>query len=171
MFGLVPVQLLGIVMTPLGIPRIVDRVGARLRKHALGDLSVYGLAPAAWGPFTARRPAVIDTGFVQRLKQHQIDIRPAIESFDARSVSYTDGSSEQIDVVIAATGYRTGLEKFLQVPGLIDDSGQPRFCSGGATAATGLYFMGFDDTVRGHLFEINRNSRRLAGEIERYLAT
>jgi len=170
MFGLVPVQLLGIVMTPLGVPRIVDWVGARLRTHALGDLSVYGLAPAAWGPFTARRPAVIDTGFVQRLKQHQINIRPEIESFDARAVSYTDGSSEQIDVVIAATGYHTGLEKFLQVPGLIDDSGQPRFCSGGATAATGLYFMGFDDTVRGHLFEINRNSRRLAGEIERYLA-
>ncbi|MCP4332583.1 MAG: NAD(P)/FAD-dependent oxidoreductase [Gammaproteobacteria bacterium] len=171
MFGLVPVQLLGIAMTPLGIPRIVDRVGARLRKRALGDLSVYGLAPTTWGPFTARRPAVIDTGFVRRLKQRKIEIRPEVKSYDARAVNYTDGSSEQIDIVIAATGYRTGLEKFLLVPGLIDDSGQPRFCSGDATAEAGLYFMGFDDTVRGHLFEINRDSRRLAKEIERYLST
>lgn len=171
MFGLVPVQLLGIALTPLGIPRIIDRIGLWLRRLALGDLSVYGLAPAAWGPFTARRPAIIDTGFVQRLKQRKIIIRPEIESFGAQSINYQDGSSEQIDVVIAATGYRTGLEKILRVPGLIDDSGQPRFCSGSPAAAAGLYFMGFDDTVRGHLFEINRDSRRLAGEIERYLAT
>ena len=171
MFGLLPVQLLGIAMTPLGIPGIVDRVGAQLRKRALGDLSDYGLAPAAWGPFTARRPAVIDTGFVQRLKQRDIEIRAEIESFDASTVIYSDDSSEQIDVVIAATGYRTGLEKILRVPGLIDASAQPRFRSGGTTAAAGLYFMGFDDTVRGHLFEINRDSRRLAGEIGRYLAS
>ena len=41
--------------------------------------------------------------------------------------------------------------------------------SGGVTAAEGLYFMGFDETVRGQLFEINRGSRCLAREIQRYL--
>jgi hypothetical protein len=72
-------------------------------------------------------------------------------------------------VIIAATGFRTGLKKILKVPGLIDGAGQPRFRSGRPTSASGLYFVGFDETVRGHLFEISRESKRLAVEVDRYL--
>jgi cation diffusion facilitator CzcD-associated flavoprotein CzcO len=169
MFGIVPVQLLGIALTPLGIPRVIDHIGAALRRLSIGDLTAYGLGKAAWGPFAARKPAVIDTGFVKQLKQGRIVVRPGISRFDRTDVVYADGSRETVDVVIAATGFRTGLEKILKVPGIIDSSGQPRFRSGRPTSAPGLYFVGFDETVRGHLFEIGRESRRLAVEIERYL--
>ena len=53
---------------PLGIPRAVDRIGAKLRERAVGDLRPYGLGEAAWGLFTACRPAVIDVGFLGVLK-------------------------------------------------------------------------------------------------------
>jgi putative flavoprotein involved in K+ transport len=167
MLGIIPVQLMGIALTPLGMPRMVDRIAAVLRRFSLGDLTKHGLCKAAWGPFTASRPAVIDTGFVQQLKHGRIAIRSEIERFDSTSVFYADGSSEEIDVVIAATGFRAGLEKFLMVPDVIDDDGRPRFLSGEISSAPGLFFIGFDETVRGQLFEINLKSRRLAATIKR----
>jgi len=170
MLGIVPVQLLGIALTPLGMPKVIDRIGAVLRRVVLGDLTRYGLGEAAWGPFAARRPAVIDAGFVQQLKQGRIVIRPEIARFDTADVVYEDGSREEVDVVISATGFRTGLEKILKVPDVIDDDGQPCFRSGGQASAPGLFFVGFNETVRGQLFEINRESKRLAVEVQRYLA-
>lgn len=111
---------------------------------------------------------MIDTGFVKQLKQGRILVRPRIAQFDTRGVANLDGSREAVDVVVAATGFRTGLEKFLQVPEVIDDIGQPRFRSGGPTSAPGLYFIGFDETICGQLYEINRESKRIAVEVERY---
>jgi hypothetical protein len=151
------------------MPRVIDRIGAVLRRISIGDLTPYGLGPAAWGPFTARKPAVIDAGFVKQLKQGRIVVHPGIDRFDSTGVVYTDGSCQTVDLVVAATGYRTGLEKFLKVPEVIDATGQPRFRSGHPTSASGLYFVGFDETMRGHLFEISRESKRLAVEVDRYL--
>lgn len=169
LLGVVPVQYLGIVLTPLRIPRLVDRAGAVLRRIAVGDLSRYGLGEAAWGPFTARRPALIDTGFLRELALGRIDVRPEVERFDGGDVVFVDGSRERFDVVVAATGFRTGLERVLPMPGLVGDDGQPLWRSGRPTSVPGLFFVGFDETVRGHLFEANRESRRLAHEIQRYL--
>lgn len=171
LLGVVPVQYLGIALTPLRAPRLVDRGGAALRRIAVGDLSRYGLGEAAWGPFTARRPALIDTGFLKELTAGRITVRPEVTGFDGRHVVFVDGSREPFDVVVAATGFRTGLETILGMPGLLDDAGQPLWPSGRPTSVPGLYFVGFDETVRGHLFEANRESRRLGHEIERYLAT
>ena len=170
LFGLVPVQVFGIALMPLGIPRAVDRIGAVLRKRAVGDLRPFGLGEAAWGPFTARRPAVIDVGFLGVLKAGQVTVRPALERLTRDGVQFADGSSEEVDVVVVATGFGTGLESVLRdVPGVVDDDGQPLARSGRPTAAAGLYFIGFDETIRGHLFEARRESKRLARSIARSL--
>ena len=50
LFGLVPVQLLGIALTPVPAPRLLDRAGAVVRRIGVGDLRPYGLGEAAWGP-------------------------------------------------------------------------------------------------------------------------
>jgi cation diffusion facilitator CzcD-associated flavoprotein CzcO len=171
MFGVLPVQLFGITLMPLGIPRTVDRVAAVLRKQAVGDLRPYGLEPAAWGPFTARRPAVIDVGFLAALKAGHVAVRPALERITEEGARYADGSTEAVDVIVVATGFGTGLEQVLRdVPGVLDESGQPLARSGEPTAAPGLYFIGFDETIRGHLFEARRESKRLARRIARELS-
>jgi putative flavoprotein involved in K+ transport len=170
MFGVVPVQLFGIALMPLGIPRAVDRIGATLRKRAVGDLRPYGIGDAAWGPFTARRPAVIDVGFLEVLKAGQVTVRPALARLDQRGVEFADGSSGEFDVVVVATGFGTGLETILRsVPGVVSEDGQPLARSAQSTAASGLYFIGFDETIRGHLFEARRESKRLARRVARSL--
>jgi putative flavoprotein involved in K+ transport len=172
LFGVVPVQVFGITLMPLGVPRLVDRIGATLRKRAVGDLSRYGIGDAAWGPFTARRPAVIDVGFLGVLKAGQVTVRPAVERLSAAGVEFADGSSGAFDVVVLATGFGTGLERMLRdVPGVVSEDGQPLARSGQPTAAPGLYFIGFDETVRGHLFEARRESKRLAKMVARVLRT
>ena len=170
LFGVVPVQVFGIALMPLRIPRVVDRVGAALRRIGVGDLGPYGLEKAGWGPFTARRPAVIDVGFLEVLKAGRVTVRPALRRLTTDGVEYADGSSEELDVVVAATGFDTGLVEMLsEVPGIVGADGQPLARSGKPTAAVGLYVIGFDETVRGHLFEARRESKRLARTVARSL--
>ncbi len=80
-----------------------------------------------------------------------------------------DGHAEDFDAVIAATGFRTGLEQLLDAPGALDERGFPAWPSGRTTNYPGLYFMGYTEHLRGHLYEANRDSRRLAGLVEEYL--
>jgi cation diffusion facilitator CzcD-associated flavoprotein CzcO len=170
LLGILPVQLLGIALTPLNAPGFVDRIGAVTRRVAVGDLTELGLAKAEWGPFTARRPPVIDVGFLEQLKARRIGVRPAVTDLTADGALFADGREEPFDVVVAATGFRSGLSELLDVPDAVGDDGRPRLRSGGATPHPGLYFIGYEETMRGVLYEINRESKRLALSIESYLA-
>ena len=67
--------------------------------------------------------------------------------------------------MIAATGFRTALPRLLDLPDLLDDSG----CPGNGRRYPGLYSIGYRQSVRGALFEINRNSRSSARSICSYL--
>jgi cation diffusion facilitator CzcD-associated flavoprotein CzcO len=155
LFGFLPVQLLGLAFTPVPAPRLLDRAGAVVRRIGIGDLRKYGLGKAEWGPFTARRPPVIDVGFLRELKAGRIHVRPSVERFTPAGVVFRDGKEEAFDVVVAATGFEAGLNEFLNVP------------KSGATS--GLYFIGFDETTRGVLYETNRAARRLARTVGDYL--
>jgi putative flavoprotein involved in K+ transport len=169
LFGVLPVQLLGIALTPLPAPRLIDSVGAAMRRVAVGDLSRYGLGKAEWGPFTARRPAVIDVGFLRELKARRIEVRPAVAGLTANGAVFSDGREEPFDAIVAATGFGTGLSRLLDLPDAVGENGRPRYRSGRRTPHPGLYFIGFDETTRGVLFEANRDSKRLAGAVERDL--
>lgn len=164
MFG-IPVQLLGMALMPLP-PGPVDRAGAWLRRIGTGDLTRYGIGPAAWGPFTARRPPTIDVGFLKQLKVGAVTVRPDVRAFTPDGVAFTDGSEEPFDVVIAATGYTTGLEPILAEPAVLDERGRPR---AGAGSGIGLFAIGFEESPRGQLFETCRAAPRIAAAIDRHL--
>jgi putative flavoprotein involved in K+ transport len=166
-FGM-PVQRSGILLSRLP-PRIADRLGRLVARLTLGDLTRYGLAAPAWLPYSAHHVPVIDVGFVEQIKRGRVHIRPNIDHFTSTGVVYLDGREEVFDAVIAATGFKTGLADLLEAPGALDGRGFPAFPSGRPTSHPGLYFMGYTEHLRGHLFEANRDSRRLAGIIKEYL--
>lgn len=166
----IPVQAFGILLSRLP-GRVADRIAAAVARIALGDLTRYGLAKPQWLPFSAHRIPVIDVGFVRYLKSGRISIRPSIAKFHGRGVAYLDGSAEDFDAVIFATGYRTGLEDVLRVPGVLDQTGYPKSVSGAPGSRPGLYFMGFFESHRGLLFETAIASRILARNVARFLAT
>jgi putative flavoprotein involved in K+ transport len=164
-----PVQVFGIVMSSLP-SRIADRIGSVLARVALGDLTRYGLRRPAWHPFTAKRVPIIDVGFVKQVKNGHLQVRPNIARFTRTGVMYEDGHEESFDVVVAATGFTTGLDRLLEAPDVLDAKGLPRSPQGQPTAQPGLFFVGYVESHRGHLYEANRASRRLAKVVENYLS-
>lgn len=166
-FGM-PVQRTSIMLS-LFPPAIADMFAGLVSRLTLGDLTLYGMPRAAWKPYSSRRVPIIDVGFADALKQGKLHVRPAVAGLTETGVYYSDGRNEPYDAIIAATGFRSPLAEILDAPGALDEIGEPRFPSGSPTSYPGLYFMGHKHTLRGHLFEANRDSRRLAREIKQYL--
>ena len=143
-----------------------DRVGVTAGR----DRRPQPLRPRARrvGPFTARRPPVIDVGFLRQLRARRVEILPAVKRLTDREVVFADGRSETFDAVVAATGFRNALAD------LVELDGEPVRAPAGAAPARlphGLYVIGLRETVRGDLFETRRDSLALARKISRDLAS
>jgi cation diffusion facilitator CzcD-associated flavoprotein CzcO len=162
-FGM-PVQRTSILMSALPAA-IANRLGRLTAKLVVGDLRQYGMPMGTFAPYTTRRVPLIDVGFVEALKRGRVTLRPAVEKLTTTGVVFADGSNEPFDSIIAATGFSTGLASMLDAPNALDEHGEPRGLSGEPTAYPGLYFVGFTHSLRGHLFEANRASRRLARHV------
>jgi putative flavoprotein involved in K+ transport len=168
-FGL-PVQRTSILLSALP-PTIANRFGRLTARLVLGDLTRYGMPSGDFAPYTTRRVPLIDVGFVAALKRGTVRVKPALERLTPTGAVFADGTSEAFDAVIAATGFRPGLESLMGVSDVLDGQGEPRSGSGDPSAHPGLFFVGFIHSLRGHLFEANRASRRLARNVERYLTS
>ena len=116
---------------------------------------------------TARLP-VFDSGFLHAVRENRIEVVAAVQRFEDDAVRLSDGSWYKPNVVIAATGYRPGLENLVGRLGVLDGNGWPRFRAGvEAPAAPGLYFVGFDRPIWGQLWEIGTEAKRLVNVIRR----
>jgi putative flavoprotein involved in K+ transport len=164
-----PVQRTSILLSALP-PAISNRLGWATSRLVLGNLARYGMPQGSFAPYTTKRVPLIDVGFVDALKRGRVKVRPALQRLTRTDAVFADGTTESFDAIVAATGFTTGLESIVEAPGALDDLGEPRGVSGEPTANPGLYFVGFTHSLRGHLFEANRASRRLARNIEQYLA-
>ena len=166
-FGM-PVQRTSIILSALP-PAFANRFGAITARLTIGDLTRYGMPKPDFAPYTTRRVPLIDVGFVDALRRRRVSIRPALVRLTDNGAVFDGGQSEPFDAIIAATGFATGLDSFIDTRDVLDELNEPRSASGEPTARPGLYFVGFAHTLRGHLFEANRASRRLARHVERYL--
>jgi len=120
----------------------------------LGNLRRYGLTrhPEGGGTRLLRDGVTfaIDDGFVAALKDRRFRIVPRVDRFDRDRVILADGSSCMPDVVIAATGYRTGLTPLLDHLGVLDEAGYPRNPLGERDPENpGLWFTGFKPIFTG----------------------
>ena len=70
-----------------------------------------------------------------------MEVVAATTSFDGASVVLTDRARLDADVVIAATGYRAGLEPLVGLLGVLTDDGTPK-AGGDVAAEPGLWFLG-----------------------------
>ena len=115
---------------------------ARLLDVAVGDMTVYGL-PEPDHKLLEAHPTV-SSELLPRLGAGDIAVKPSIERFTGgNSVRFTDGSEEEIDLVVYCTGYRISFP-FLD-PGLVATEGNRlelyrRMVS---IDNPGLHFIGF----------------------------
>ncbi len=166
-FGM-PVQRTGIILSFLP-PSIADRLGRLTARVTLGDLTRYRIPRPAWGPYSAKRIPLIDVGFVNAVKRGVLHVRPALERLTPSGAVYVDGVEERFDAIVAAIGFEPSLAGLIEGDGVLNELGEPIAPSGEPTSRPGLYFIGFVHSLRGHLFEANRASRKLAKNVSSYL--
>ena len=169
-FG-VPSQLLGVVLR--GVPEpIMNRVTSVLRRLTVPDLSGLGLPSPPGDGFTqflrSQSVPILDHGFVHAVRRGAIRVVPSVASMHLDEVRLVDGRVLRPDAVVAATGYRRGLEPLVGHLGLLDEQGAPRVHGARTLAeAPGLYFVGITVELAGLLREIGREARAVADAIVR----
>ncbi|MFF4341449.1 flavin-containing monooxygenase [Kitasatospora sp. NPDC001540] len=87
--------------------RIRQAVAQGVLRLAVGTPGRYGLPEPDRGLFQDH-PTISDT-VLHRLTHGEIEARPGVERLDGRRVHFTDGRSDQVDVIVWATGYRVTL--------------------------------------------------------------
>jgi putative flavoprotein involved in K+ transport len=148
--------------------RVADRLGWAVQRLLVGDLREYGLPRSPMGMKTTvvergMGPAVDDVGFVDALKSGRVELVGPVERLDGNSVVLAGGTRVRPDVVIAATGYRRGLEPLVGHLDVLLPDGRPRI-TGERTApnAPGLYFIGFAAGLAGPLAQMRIDAKRIA---------
>jgi cation diffusion facilitator CzcD-associated flavoprotein CzcO len=163
-FG-VPAQLVGIVFGKLPL-RTRDPLGRLFRRLSVPDLAPYGL-PAPRAGFTqlvrTGTVPIVDVGLVDAVRAGRVEVVAAVERLAGERVLLADGAAVTPDVVVAATGFRPGLEPLVGHLGVLDERGLP-VVHGAAThpAAPGLHFAGIELTLAGLLRTAARDARAVA---------
>lgn len=150
---------------------LADAAMAATQRLVFGDLTKYDLPPAPAGgasrlgsDYTA---IAADDGAVDAIKAGRIIVVPQLREFGRDDVVLDNGQRIAPDIVIAATGYRTGLETMLGKLGVLDAKGVPLF-NGAANdpKLPGLWFTGMRPSIRGCF----ANARIQAAAIARMVA-
>ena len=149
-------------------PRLADAPDPLLRRLMVGDLRPYGL-PRPREPMFARLrrlgvgPAVVDPEVIDAIRARRIEVVHGVEALDATGARLAGGGRIAADAIVAATGYRCGLEPLVGHLGVLDDRGAP-LVVGGREAAPGLRFVGYVP-IPGQIRQVRAEARRAAREI------
>ncbi len=160
-----------VAMLLLRLPtRVADAPMALMRRVVLGDLTGYGLPAPVEGPFrrlarTGEGPAVVDRDVLDAIRTGRLQVVAGVTTLDEHGARLADGSRADVDTIIAATGYRTGLQPIVGHLGVLDERGRP-LGAPGSEAAAGLRFVGFRNQP-GQIGAAGHQARRLAAAIDR----
>ena len=163
-----PREVVGAPATPFGpageaLPDAwVDRIVPWLERRIYGPRDYL---PEPGEPMTrllaeCKEPMTAD-GIVELIRSGRVRVVAAVADLDAAGARLVDGSHLEVDQVIAATGYRPGLESLVGRLGVLDNAGRPV----DAVPRQGLGFVGFRVPLTGTLWAIDRDAHTVADAI------
>jgi len=160
-----PSQVLGIATAHLPVA-VVDRISSTMRKISIPDLASHGL-PAPERPYSdflrRRVIPILDVGIVDAVLSGRVRVVAALEGFEDGLAALRDGTRLEVDAVIAATGYRPGLEPLVGHLGVLDERGGPSVHGADEhPAAPGLHFVGYEVTLGGTFRRAGIQAKELA---------
>lgn len=176
-----PESFLGISITAWGLAmtllpdRAVDASGRLLHWLCFRDLKHHGLGPPGKHLSAMRHryySPPVDRGIAGAVRSGAVEVVDALERFDGPDAVLVGGSRLRPDVVLAAAGYRPGLEDLAGHLGVLRDDGEPHVGPDRqAVAAPGLYVAGFSYGLLALLPYIERDARRIARSVARERAS
>ncbi|KAK6129695.1 hypothetical protein DH2020_036561 [Rehmannia glutinosa] len=150
--------------------RLVDKFLLLVSRLMLGDTGRFGLDRPQLGPLELKnmsgKTPVLDIGTLDKIKSGDIKIRPGIRRIRHKSIEFTDGTIENFDAIILATGYKSNVPSWLKESKMFSEKdGLPkRPFPNGWKGECGLYAVGF--TKRG-LIGTSIDAKNIADDIER----
>jgi putative flavoprotein involved in K+ transport len=151
----IPAQLIGMAIKHVP-PDWVDPISKVQRRLSIPDLSAHGLPRPEQGIRTSfistGTTPILDVGIVDAVRRRRVRVVAAVEGFDGPEVLLADGSRAAPDAVIAATGFRAGLDQLVGDLDVLGPRGLPRETDG-EPVLPGLWFVGFVPTLGGQLRE------------------
>jgi len=96
-------------------PRIAQPLLTLLLRLLVGDLRRYGV-PKPDHKVLETHP-IVNSQLVHALQHGDVTVKPDIASFEGKQVRFADGSTEEVDLIIYATGYRAPMP-FLDAGGV-----------------------------------------------------
>ena len=150
--------------------RLVDRIIAVSSRLTTPDLAEHGLPRPAPGVYTRLLAdgavPIIDVGLIDLLQAGKVEVVGAVDGFEGDKVLLSDGTSITPDVVVAATGFRHGLDRLVGHLGVLNTRGLPTVHGSRVHPnAPSMYFTGFTNPISGMFHELNVDARRIARAI------
>ncbi len=152
------------------ITRKIQRswIPARLRRRLTAALTwlVHGdMARLGFRPMRERVHTTSNGTIVTDIAYRRIEVKHEITAIDGHRLSFSDGTAEDFDTLIAATGYRITLDYIARDIVPLEDNRLRLYKRMAQPGWPGLYFMGFfnTDTALNMVFE---HQARWIGEIE-----
>jgi putative flavoprotein involved in K+ transport len=163
----IPAQLIGIAIRR--VPSSwVDPISKAQRRLSIPDLAAQGLPRPEDGILTSfiatGTTPVLDVGIVDAVRHGRVEVVAAVEGFGGSDVLLADGSQIDPDAVIAATGFRAGLDELVGHLGILDARGLP-VATDGEPALPRLWFVGFKPTLGGQLRDGSIAARHVAAAV------
>jgi cation diffusion facilitator CzcD-associated flavoprotein CzcO len=152
-----PAQYIGLPFgyLPFAVQRVIIHLGSRLA----GSPRTHVLPPP--GPKECPNVPLVGLNLVEAIRAGSIRVKPGIAAFGPDAVTFADGSTEPVDDVILATGFRAAI-------GFMNGCIRLDRCGFGRRSRRvisddqpNLYFVGHNPDARGGLFSLSRDARRV----------
>jgi putative flavoprotein involved in K+ transport len=170
-FG-VSITFLGVLGTALP-DRVLDWSSWMMHRRAVGNLVHSSLPRPPRGISAQRRTgyvAPVDRGFVEAVTSGAVEVVPALDRFEGPDAVLADDRRLRPDAVVAATGYRTGLDSVVGHLGVLAEDERPLAYGGRSPAGVeGLFFVGYHYTLVPTLPHLGTEARGAARAIARRL--
>ncbi|MBN9233420.1 MULTISPECIES: flavin-containing monooxygenase [Phyllobacteriaceae] len=166
--GKIAVQRFSRITNALPVP-IGNFMVALLQRAMFGDLRKLGFAPVKKGAISRLRDDHVaiaaDDGAIAAIKAGRIKVVTSVARFEPEQIVLADGSAIEADIVIAATGYRTGLEPMLDGLGVLNSNGAPKTNGAEPGNQPGLWFISMRPSVLGHFYTAGQEAKAIAAKI------
>lgn len=166
--GKIAVQRFSKITDALPVP-VGNFMVSLVQRLLFGDLRKLGFAPVKKGAISRLKEDHVaiaaDDGAVAAIKTGRIKVVASVAGFTADHAVLADGSTVAADIVIAATGYRTGLDKMLHGLGVVDGKGTPKIHGAEPSNPPGLWFISMQPSIVGHFYAAGQEAKAIAARI------
>ncbi|MDW3097697.1 MAG: NAD(P)-binding domain-containing protein [Alphaproteobacteria bacterium] len=139
-------------------------VMGKMLRLLIGDVTRYGLPQPDHKVFESH--PIVNSELLHHLGHGNIHAKPDIERFDGSDVIFKDGSREELDVIVYATGYNYSMP-YLAEGAVPFRAGRPDlYLTVFGRDLPGFYAMGFEETNSGGYFLYDEMANCIANAIQ-----